>query len=90
MYPVKEISDLREKYGKLHIIEARKTYDNDMYLLISGKFILGIEYVLNSNYSNSVQEFRVIEDIHGSRKSEFDEFNQLDLVKLKYSQRNLI
>src|SRR5690348_6722241 len=60
---VVEIDDLKSKYGKLDITEARNTYDNNKYILISDKFILGIEYTLNSNYSNSIQEFRIIEDI---------------------------
>lgn len=77
-----EIDNLRNKYGKLYIDEVRITYDNNMYLLISGKFILAIEYILNSNFTHSVQEFRVIEDIYGVNKTEFDDFKELDIVEL--------
>jgi hypothetical protein len=77
-----EIDYLKDKYGDLFIQEIRKTYDNDIYLLISGKFILAIEYVLNSNFKNSVQEFRIIEDIHNTNNDELNSFNELELVEL--------
>ncbi|HTE32691.1 MAG TPA: hypothetical protein VK666_20060 [Chryseolinea sp.] len=77
-----ELDEFKKKYGNLYIVEARGTYDNNLYLLISGKFILAIEYILNSTFEHSVQEFRVIENIHGSNKAEFDEFKELDFVKL--------
>ena len=82
MSRLNEIDALKEKYGKLYIEEVRRTYDNDMYLLISGKFILVIEYVLNSNFEHSIQEFRVIEDIHSSKKTELEDFKQLEIVEL--------
>jgi hypothetical protein len=82
MNRLNEMDALKEKYGKLYIEEVRRTYDNDMYLLISGKFILVIEYVLNSNFEHSVQEFRIIEDIHGSNKKDLDDFKKFDIVKL--------
>ncbi len=77
-----EIDDLREKYGNLNIDEVRKTYDNNIYFLISGKFLLAIEYILNSNFKYSVQEFRIIEDIDGLNKAELEDFNELDIVEL--------
>lgn len=77
-----EIDIFKKKYGDLYIEEVRRTYDNDIYLLISGKFILVIEYVLNSNFQHSVQEFRIIENIDSSNKIEFDDFKELDIVKL--------
>lgn len=82
MNRVEEIDKLREIYGRLYINEVRKTYDNNLYMLISGKFILGIEYVLNSSFINSVQEFRIIENIHGSNTTELDDFKELDIVEL--------
>ncbi len=81
MNRAEEIDKLRNKYGKLYIDETRITYDSNMYLLISGKFILAIEYILNSSFIRSVQEFRVIEDIHGSNKSDFEDFKELDIIK---------
>lgn len=77
-----EIDKLKEKYGNLNIEEVRRTYDNNMYFLISGKFILAIEYALNSNFEHSVQEFRIIEDIDGLNKIELDDFKELDIVEL--------
>lgn len=54
-----EIIDvMRTRYGKLYLEEVRRTYDNDMFFLLSGKFILAIEFVLNSNFKHSTQEFR--------------------------------
>ena len=82
MCRVEEIDRLRKKYGKLYINEARKTYDNNMYLLISEKFILAIEYILNSSFTNSIQELRVIEDIQGNNMTEFDDFKELDVIEL--------
>jgi len=77
-----ELDEFRKKYGTLYIVEARGTYDNNLYLLISGKFILAIEYIPNSTFEHSVQEFRVIEDIYDSNKAELDDFEELDIVKL--------
>ena len=82
MHRLNQIDSLKEKYGNLKIEEVRKTYDNNMYLLISGKFILAIEYVLNSNFEHSVQEFRIIEDIEGLNKTELDDFKELEIVEL--------
>lgn len=82
MDKIKEIDNLRDVYGRLSIEEVRRTYDSNMYLLISGKFLLAIEYVLNSNFIHSVQEIRIIEDIHGLNKAEFENFQELDLVEL--------
>jgi hypothetical protein len=79
---IEEINMLREKYGRLYINEARKTYDNNIYILISNKFILAIEYILNSSFTYSLQEFRVIEDIYDSNKTELDEFKELEIIKI--------
>jgi hypothetical protein len=80
MNRLEKIDEFRLKYGDLYIIEARITYDNDMYILISGKFILIIEYVLNSYFTNSIQEFRIIENINDLNKREFDCFKELDIA----------
>ena len=77
-----EIDALKEKYGELYIEEIHRTYDNDMYLLISGKFFSVIECVVNSNFEHNVQEFRLIENIHSSNKSDFEHFKELDIVDL--------
>jgi len=82
MSRLNEIDTFRQKYGRLCIEEVRRTYDNDMYLLISGKFILVIGYILNSNFEHSIQEFRFIENIQSSNKSELDYFNKLDIVEV--------
>lgn len=82
MFRLIEIDKLKEKYGSLYIDEVRRTYDNDMYLLLSGKLLLAIQYILNSNFEHSVQEFRTIEDIEGLNKSELEEFKGLDVVVL--------
>lgn len=82
MYKLKEMDSLRDKYGNLTIDEVRRTYDSNMYLLISGKFLFAIEYVLNSNFKHSVQEFRIIEEIHELNKTEFEDFKELDIVEL--------
>ena len=76
----------REKYGNLYIDEVRVTYDNDMYILISGKFILAIEYVINSYFVHSVQQFRIIDDIHDLNKVEFNDFKELDIIDLSFLQ----
>ncbi len=79
-----ELDKFKEKYGKIHINEIRITYDNDMYLLISEKFILAIEYIPNTYFEHSVQQFRVIEDIWSSNKAEFDNFKELDIIKIAH------
>jgi hypothetical protein len=76
-----ELDEFKEKYGELFIDEIRITYDNNMYLLISQKIFLAIEYVPNSYFEHSVQEFRIIEDIYDSNKNEFDDFKELDITK---------
>lgn len=82
MNRIEEIDGLKKTYGRLYIDEVRITYDNNMYLLISKKIILAIEYVMNSNFKNSVQELRIIKDINDSNKKEFEDFKELDIVKL--------
>jgi len=77
-----EVDRMKEKYDKLYIQEVRRTYDNDMYFLIAGKFILVIEYLLNSNFNYSTQEFRIIENIHTANKAEFDSFKEMDIIEL--------
>jgi hypothetical protein len=76
-----ELDEFKEKYGELFIDEIRITYDNNMYLLISQKIFLAIEYVPNSYFEHSVQEFRIIEDIYDLNKNEFDDFKELDIIK---------
>ena len=77
-----EIDNLKKIYGRLDIQEVRRTYDNNIYILILGRFIIGIEYILNSNFENSVQDFRIIEDINASNREELDTFNRLDIIEL--------
>ena len=84
MYKLNEIDSLRDVYGNLTIDEVRRTYDSNIYLLITGKFLLAIEYVLNSNFKHSIQEFRIIEDIHGPNKTEFEDFKELDIMELPF------
>jgi hypothetical protein len=84
MYRLNEIDALREKYGQLYIEEVRKTYDNDIYMLMSGMFILAIEYALNSDFEHSIQQFRTIEDIRYLNKQEFNDFKELDLLNLPH------
>ncbi len=81
-----ELDKFKEKYGILCIDEARVTYDSNLYLLISGKFILAIEYILNSTFEQSLQEIRLIDDINDTNKIEFDEFKELDAVILPVFQ----
>lgn len=82
MNRLEELDKFRKKYGTLYIDEVRVTYDSNMYILISKKIILVIEYILNSNFKQSVQEFRVIDNIDSLNKTEFIEFKELDIVKL--------
>lgn len=77
-----KLDEIKEKYGKLYIDEVRRTYDNNIYILVSGKWILAIEYILNSISEHSFQEFRFIEDIHSDNKNELDFFIELDIVEL--------
>jgi hypothetical protein len=79
---LKELDIFKAKYGRLYIEEVRRTYDNDIYLLISGKFILVIEYTLNSNFKYSIQEFRIINDIDNLNKIELDDFRELEIIDL--------
>jgi hypothetical protein len=82
MFRLIEIDKLKFKYINLFIEEVRKSYDNNIYILLSGRVILAIEYVLNSVFEHSVQEFRFIEDIDGLNEAEFNEFKELDSVEL--------
>jgi hypothetical protein len=85
MNRVSEIDGLKAKYGDLNIMEVRRTYDNDIFFLISGRFILAVEYILNSNFKHSVQEFRIIEDLGELHKVDFEDFKKLDKVELPSS-----
>ncbi len=78
------IDEMKEKYGHLIIDDVRKTYDNDMYLLISSKWILAIEYVLNSESEQSIQEFRYIEDLQGKNSYELEAFESLERIILPF------
>jgi hypothetical protein len=82
MHRLNEINGLKTKYGDLNIMEVRRTYDNDIFFLISGRFILAVEYILNSNFNHSVQEFRIIEDLGELHKADFEDFKELDKVEL--------
>jgi len=82
MMRVDDIDKMKSKYGLLFIDEVRKTYDNDMYFLISGKWILAIEYILNSTLNHSSQEIRFIDDIDTVNKEQVVFFKELDLVSL--------
>lgn len=77
-----EIDGLKDKYGVLDIEEVRKTHDNDIYILLAGQFILAIEYVLNSNFQHSTQEFRIIDNIASSNQAELYNFKELEIVEL--------
>lgn len=80
MNRLRELDVLRKKYGELYIEEVRKTYDNDMYILVSKKFILVIEYIPSTESYYSNQVFRIIEGILDENKSEYEDFMNLDLV----------
>jgi hypothetical protein len=82
MHRVSEIDGLKVKYGDLNIVEVRRTYDNDIFFLISGRFILAVEYILNSNFKHSVQDFRIIEDLDELHKRDLEDFKELDKVEL--------
>jgi hypothetical protein len=82
MHRVNEIDGLKVKYGDLNIVEVRRTYDNDIFFLISGRFILAVEYILNSNFKHSVQELRIIEDLGELHRRDFEDFKNLDKVEL--------
>ncbi len=79
---VEELDRIREKYGDLYIDEVRITYDSNMYILVSGKFIFAIEFIPNSNFNHSVQELRIIENIYSENKIEYDDFKELEILKL--------
>src|SRR5688572_30488813 len=50
------LDELKSKYGSLEISELRVTYDNDMYFLISDKFLLVLGYTLSSETEHSINE----------------------------------
>ena len=77
-----ELDSFKTKYSELWIEEVRRTYDSDIYLLVSDKFLVVIEYTLNSNFEDSTQEFRIIDNIKSSNKSELDTFNELEIIQL--------
>ena len=76
------LEELKSKYGVLEIIDLRVTYDNDMYFLVSNKFLLVLEFTLSSMTEHSINEFRIEEDIHGSNSSSLSDFYKLDKVAL--------
>ncbi len=79
---VKQIGELINKDGSLFIDEVRTTYDNNMYILLSGKVIIAIEYIMNSDVGGSIQEMRLIDALEGANKAELDLFYELDLIAL--------
>jgi hypothetical protein len=81
MNKIIEIEDLKQKYANLYISEVRRSYDNNLYLLISDKLIIAIEYVFNSYSKNSIQEFRIIDNIYDSNLADFEEFKEQDVVE---------
>lgn len=72
------LDDLKAKYGDLQINDARITDDNDKYFLIANSFLLILYYELTSAFNNSVQDFRIVEDIYGINKAELTGFFDLD------------
>ena len=82
LFKVNNIPELKNKYGKLYIIECRLTYDNNMYLLLSGIIILAIEYILNPNLRGTIQEIRFIEFLDGINICELNDFKDLDIIPL--------
>lgn len=76
------IEELKTKYGQLEILDMRTTYDNDMYFLISNKFLLVLGFALSSSTENSINEFWIREDIYGSNKNELNDFYELDKIVL--------
>jgi hypothetical protein len=84
MTRLEKLDILKKTYGELYINEARRTYDNDLYFLISDSFLLVIEYVLTSTSKLSIQEFRLIEDIHSTNQNELLGFKEMDLIDLTF------
>jgi hypothetical protein len=72
------LDNLKAKYGDLQINDARITDDNDKYFLIANSFLLILYYELTSAFNNSVQDFRIVEDIYGINKAELTGFFDLD------------
>jgi hypothetical protein len=75
------LDNLKAKYGDLQITDARITYDNDKYFLIGNSFLLVLYYELTSAFNNSIQDFRIIEDIYGMNKTELTDFLELDKLE---------
>jgi hypothetical protein len=75
------LDNLKTKYGDLQITDSRITYDNDKYFLIGNSFLLVLYYELTSAFNNSIQDFRIIEDIYGMNKAEFTDFLELDKLE---------
>jgi len=71
---------LKNVYRKLLITGMRKTYDNNIYILISNVFILAIEYCLNSEFENSTQEIRVIENLAINTEFSLTDFESLEII----------
>ena len=82
MEKLDEFELMKEKYGALYINDIRRTYDNDIYILLSEKLFLIIEYALSSNSNLSVQQFRFVEDIQNVNKKVLDFFKELHPVKI--------
>ncbi|HEV8271011.1 MAG TPA: hypothetical protein VGQ04_06860 [Chitinophagaceae bacterium] len=78
----KFLDNLQSKYGILEIVDLRVTYDNDMYFLISNKFLLVLGFTLSSTTEHNINEFWVEEDIYDSNRNALDNFFELDKVAL--------
>jgi hypothetical protein len=77
------ITELKDKYGHLKIIEARITYDNDKYFHLENGILLVVGYKLNSASEYSTNEIWIVEDIHTINLSEYNDFLQLDKLEIK-------
>ena len=81
------LDELKSKYGILEILDLRVTYDNEMYFLISNKFLLVLGYTLSSETEYSTNEIWIEEDIHGANQEELKEFYELNKVNLSADER---
>ena len=77
-----QLEALKNKYETLEITDVRVTYDNDMYFLISGKFLLVLGFSLDTYTKHSINEFWLEEDIYGSNSEALVYFYELEQVTL--------
>jgi len=76
------LDNLKSKYGILEITDLRVTYDNEMYFLVSNKFLLILGYRLSSETKYSINEFWFEEDIYGSNNCSLTDFYELEKLTL--------